>query len=62
MCYRSLTLWMLGHPEAALADAEFALKDAREIGHAVTLMNALGFTSLTLIYCGNYATATAALA
>ena len=61
MSYRSLTLWMLGHPQAALADAESALADAREIDHAVTSMNALGFTSLTLIYCGNYARATAAL-
>ena len=34
-------LWMLGYPEAALADAEQALKDAREIGQAATLMYAL---------------------
>ena len=33
--------WLLGYPEAALADAEHALKDAREIGHAATLMYAL---------------------
>ena len=32
---------MLGYPEAALADADQALKDAREIGQAVTLMYAL---------------------
>ena len=32
---------VLGYPEAALADAEHALKDAREIGHAATLMYAL---------------------
>ena len=31
-------LWMLGYPEAALADADQALKDAREIGQAATLM------------------------
>jgi predicted ATPase len=30
--YRSWALWMLGYPEAALADAEAALSDAREIG------------------------------
>ena len=41
LCYRSLALWLLGYPEAALADAEHALKDAREIGHAATLMYAL---------------------
>ena len=36
-----MALWMLGYPEAALADAEHALKDAREIGQAATLMYAL---------------------
>jgi predicted ATPase len=41
LCYRSFALWMLGYPEAALADAEHALKDAREIGHAATLMYTL---------------------
>ena len=32
---------MLGYPEAALADVEQALRDAREIGQAATLMYAL---------------------
>ena len=41
LCYRSMALWMLGYPEAALADADHALKDAREIGQAATLMYAL---------------------
>ena len=59
MSYRSLALWMLGYPEAALADADHALKDAREIGQAATLMYALAITSLTHILCGNYATANA---
>ena len=48
---------MLGYPDAALADAEAALNDAREIGHAVTLLNALVFASLVHINCGNYSTA-----
>ena len=39
----------LAIPEAALADAEHALKDAREIGQAATLMFALLITSLTHI-------------
>ena len=39
--HRSMALWVLGYPEAALADADHALKDAREIGHAATLMYAL---------------------
>ena len=41
LSYRSLALWLLGYPEAALADADRALKDAREIGQAATLMFAL---------------------
>ena len=35
------------------------LKDAREIGHAATLMHALARPSFTLICCGNYAAAEA---
>ena len=58
-CLRSLALWMLGYPEAALADAEYALKDARETGQAATLMYALLFVSWTYTFCGNYAAANA---
>jgi len=57
--YRSRALWLLGYPDAAFADADHALKDAREIGQAATLMFALGLTSLSHIDCGNYATANA---
>ncbi len=57
LSYRSVALWMLGYPEAALADVRHALNDAREIGHAATLMYALHFTSGTYIHCGNYAAA-----
>jgi len=39
--------------------ANLALRDAREIGHAATLMFALHFTSVIHIQCGNYAAATA---
>jgi predicted ATPase len=59
LSFRSWALWLLGYPESALADVEHALKDAREIGLAGTLMFALGVTSLTLILSGNYANATA---
>jgi hypothetical protein len=38
LSYRAWALWSLGYPEAALADADQALSDAREIGHAATLM------------------------
>ena len=56
---RSWALWSLGYPEAALTDAEHALKDAREVCQAATLMYALSFTLWTNIFCGNYATAAA---
>jgi predicted ATPase len=57
LSFRSLTLWLLGHPEAALADAGSALRDARDIGHAATLMYVLAQTSYTHVFCGNYAAA-----
>ena len=41
LSFGSLALWLLGYPEAALADTDHALKDAREIGQAATLMFAL---------------------
>jgi class 3 adenylate cyclase/predicted ATPase len=56
---RALARWMLGYPEAALADANYALIDAREIGQAATLLFALQFTAYTHIHCGNYAAANA---
>jgi predicted ATPase len=55
--WRSFALWSLGYPETALADADQALKEAREIGHAATLMFALFHVSFTHMYCGNHATA-----
>ena len=59
LSYRSLALWILGYPEAALTDTEQAVKDAREIGQAATLMYALTVASSIHIHCGNYATANA---
>jgi tetratricopeptide (TPR) repeat protein len=56
LCNRAGTLWRLGYPTAALADAERALKYAREIGQASTLM--YGMTpAVTHALCGNYAAA-----
>jgi predicted ATPase len=57
LSYRSIASWLLGYPEVALADAEHALKDEREIGQAATLMVALAVPSLILIQRGDYATA-----
>jgi class 3 adenylate cyclase/predicted ATPase len=57
--YRSWALWFLGYPETALADVDYALRDAREIGQAATVMYALGITTLSDLFCGNYEAATA---
>jgi len=57
LSWRSWALWLLGYPEAALGDADDALKDAREMGHAATLMYALNFGTFTSNFCGNYAAA-----
>ena len=59
LAYRSLALWLLGYPEAAIADDEHALRDAREIGQAGTLMYALVHAAMTNCQCGNYAAANA---
>ena len=53
---------MLGYPDAALADADHAVRDAREIGQAATLMFALSNTCITHIWCKNYPTANAQVA
>jgi predicted ATPase len=59
LVYRSWALWILGFPRAASSDAEHALKDAREIGQAPTLMAVLSLASLTHMFLGNYAAASA---
>ena len=55
MSYRSWALWMLGYPDAALADLDRALSDARQIDQAGTLMVAPVIALLPHICCGNYA-------
>jgi predicted ATPase len=54
-----LTFWLLGYPEAALAETGHALKVGREIGHSATLMYVLNFSTWTYIHCGNYEAANA---
>lgn len=61
LSYRSIASWMLGYPKAALADAEQALTDAREISHAPTVMFALLHTSFTHLLCGNLESASTLL-
>jgi class 3 adenylate cyclase/tetratricopeptide (TPR) repeat protein len=57
LVYRALAQWMLGYPEAALADADQAVEDARESGQAGTLMYAQFHTSLTNVLSAKYAEA-----
>jgi predicted ATPase len=52
-------MWILGYAEAARADAGQAVSDAREIGHAVTLMFALFLATITHILLGEYGKANA---
>jgi predicted ATPase len=51
---RSLILWLLGYPKAALADAHQALDEARRIDLATTLIEALDWTSHLEALCGNH--------
>jgi predicted ATPase len=57
--FRSWAAWCLGYPEAALMDADRALRDARKIGQAGTLMVALHCAPWPYILSGNYAAADA---
>ena len=59
LCWRALAGWMLGYPDAAHADAEHALKDAREVGHAATSMFALSHTSMAFLHSGHCEAASA---
>jgi class 3 adenylate cyclase/predicted ATPase len=58
LSYRSLSLWYLGYPEAALADSDQAVSNAREMGQVAALFYALFHSGLTQSFCGNYAKAT----
>ncbi len=55
LVFRSWALWLLGYPDAALRDADAALRNAREIGQAATLMFALFITAVPHTLCGNRA-------
>jgi class 3 adenylate cyclase/tetratricopeptide (TPR) repeat protein len=59
--HRAWAAWLLGYPEAALCDADEALKSARATGQAATLMWALHFTAHPLTLCGHYSRASAHL-
>jgi predicted ATPase len=53
LCYRSLALWLLGYPEAALADVDRSVEAARDIGQAATLMHALVICSWPCAWTGD---------
>jgi predicted ATPase len=57
LSYRSWVLWLLGYPNAARTDAGHALKHAREIGQAATLMWGLSHVAILHALCGNRAAA-----
>jgi class 3 adenylate cyclase/predicted ATPase len=59
LSFRSFALWLLGYPEAALRDADDALRNARELGQAATLMFALFLVAIPYTLCGNHAAAAA---
>jgi tetratricopeptide (TPR) repeat protein len=61
LVHRAHALWFLGYPEAALADAGNAVRHAREIEHAATLMYALNHASFTYVHCGDNYSADAVL-
>jgi predicted ATPase len=61
LSYRSWALWFLGYPEAALANADRAISDARTVGQAATLMYALAHAPFTYILCGDVGKAKAAV-
>jgi class 3 adenylate cyclase/tetratricopeptide (TPR) repeat protein len=54
LSFRSLCVWQLGFPMASRRDAERAVKNAREIGQATTLMYALFSAVVNHVRCGNY--------
>jgi predicted ATPase len=56
---RSGCLCMLGYPAAARDDVERAVKNARETGHATTLIYALFHAGLIHTHCRDYAVAIA---
>jgi class 3 adenylate cyclase/predicted ATPase len=61
ICWGAIASWMLGYPDAAVADLGRALAIARETGRAIDLMVVLIGTQPTHIQSGHYATARAQL-
>jgi predicted ATPase len=56
---RAFALWLLGYPEASIAEGARGLKYARDFGRAAALIYALNITSMIAVFCGNHTTANA---
>jgi predicted ATPase len=54
LTWRHLNLWILGYPEAALADVKRALEIAHETGQVGSLIYAQIHAGLTQMHCGNF--------
>jgi tetratricopeptide (TPR) repeat protein len=61
LSFRSVILWLSGFPDAARTDTEDALRHAREIGQAATLMFALVYAGWSHIHRRDYGAANAQL-
>jgi predicted ATPase len=59
LAYRSRVNLLLGYPSAALADAKQALRGARDMGQAGTLMTVIAVAAFTHILSGSYTAANA---
>jgi len=55
LTFRPLARWLLGYPEAALAERDHAIAAARENNHMPTLLFALAGTALTHLSWRDYA-------
>jgi predicted ATPase len=53
LTFRSWALWCLGYPNSARIDLDRAIRHAREVGPATTLMNALAIASYINSYVGD---------
>jgi predicted ATPase len=54
LVYRSWATWWLGYPDAAIADTEQALVEARQSGNAAFLLHTLHYADVTYRLCGDY--------
>jgi tetratricopeptide (TPR) repeat protein len=59
LVYRALTSWILGYPDAALADVDRAVRYARQLNNPTSLMYVLVHAPFTYFLCGDYAAARA---